>query len=142
MFNLLSNKVSSKEVNTMKNNNKKKKKGFTLIELIAVIAILGVLAAIAVPNIQGYTNKAKIAKVKADAKVVLGVVTTAQAESSNPSAITNYTTAVAAATGDTSLALTKAPDADLASATVDTLNTLISSTSTDFDTTYKTYYAQ
>lgn len=39
--------------------NKKRKKGFTLIELIVVIAILAILAAVAVPNFIGITNSAR-----------------------------------------------------------------------------------
>ncbi|MCR6514825.1 type II secretion system GspH family protein [Clostridium sp. LY3-2] len=37
----------------------KKKKGFTLIELVAVVAIIGILAAILVPKIAGYMKEAK-----------------------------------------------------------------------------------
>ncbi len=55
--------------------NIKKKKGFTLIELIIVISIIAVLAAIAVPK---YASIQKDAKVKADiatAKTIADAVT-------------------------------------------------------------------
>ncbi|MBZ9608719.1 type II secretion system GspH family protein [Clostridium estertheticum] len=50
---------------------KKKKKGFTLIELIAVIAILAILGAILVPKITGYSDSAKKAKAISDAKIIV-----------------------------------------------------------------------
>jgi len=50
------------EDKTMKIMNQKKKKGFTLIELIVVIAILAILAAVAVPSFIGITTTARTAQ--------------------------------------------------------------------------------
>jgi len=61
--------------------NKKKKKGFTLIELIAVIAILAILAAILVPKISGYSDSAKKGKAIADAKIIVNAAAAYNADS-------------------------------------------------------------
>ncbi|GAA0120253.1 prepilin-type N-terminal cleavage/methylation domain-containing protein [Clostridium perfringens] len=55
-------------MNTKKQN--KKKKGFTLIELIIVIAIIAILAAIAIPNFLSIQRKSKVKADIASAKTI------------------------------------------------------------------------
>ncbi|QGU95773.1 prepilin-type N-terminal cleavage/methylation domain-containing protein [Clostridium bovifaecis] len=50
--------------------NLKKKKGFTLIELIIVIAILGIIATIAIPKLTNQKKAAQISADKANAKII------------------------------------------------------------------------
>lgn len=64
----------------IKTINKKKKKGFTLIELIAVIAIIGILAAVLVPKVSKYMDEAKKTKVLAQSRTVITAVESVNAK--------------------------------------------------------------
>lgn len=52
----------------------KKKKGFTLIELMAVIAIVAILAAVLVPTVSGYITRAKKTAIITQARSVVNAV--------------------------------------------------------------------
>ncbi|MGL5646785.1 MAG: type II secretion system protein [Clostridium sp.] len=56
----------------------KKKKGFTLIEMVAVVAIIGILAAILVPKVTGYMNEAKKTEIVDQARKVTQAYETAK----------------------------------------------------------------
>lgn len=75
------NNITTKEkgVKHMK-KNAKKKKGFTLVELIAVIAILGILAAVIVPRVGNFTSSANKAKIQSQASTVLSAIETYNAQ--------------------------------------------------------------
>lgn len=57
-------------------NLKKKKKGFTLIELMAVIAIIAILAAVLVPTVTGYINRSKKTAIVSQVRNVITAVET------------------------------------------------------------------
>lgn len=65
-------------VNNLK--NKKKKKGFTLIELIIVIAIIAILAAIAIPKFGEVRKNANVKTDVANAKTIANAASTLVAD--------------------------------------------------------------
>lgn len=62
----------------------KKKKGFTLIELMAVIAIIAILAAVLVPTVTGYINRSKKTAIVTQVRTVINAVEAYNATSSEP----------------------------------------------------------
>ena len=78
-------------MNTKKQN--KKKKGFTLIELIIVIAIIAILAAIAIPNFLSIQRKSKVKADIASAKTIYDATSAlvAQGELEPTSSVQKFT---------------------------------------------------
>lgn len=82
--------------------NLKKKKGFTLIELIIVIAIIGILAAIAVPKFGDIQNNSRKKSDVTTAKTIADAATILIADGTlDTSTTTVATTHIMASTTDT-----------------------------------------
>lgn len=62
----------------------KKKKGFTLIELMAVIAIVAILAAVLVPTVNGYITRSKKTAVITECRTVMNAIESYNAVSAAP----------------------------------------------------------
>ena len=61
----------------------KNNKAFTLIELIIVIVIIGILVAVAMANMGKNTDDSKIARAKADIRLVAGALDRYYADTGN-----------------------------------------------------------
>ena len=87
-------------------NMKKRKGGFTLIELIVVIAILAIIALIAIPKFMGFQENAKEKADISDAKNLHTVVSTLLANQTitAPSITTDYDMVQTANPSDTVVA--------------------------------------
>lgn len=109
----------------------KKKKGFTLIELVAVVAIIGILAAILVPKIAGYMNEAKKTKVIDQARKVLLAVETYNMKHDTPIAMNDTVPGVMGLVANTSV--TKLSDVT----SKDSVRTFIDPKATDSASLYK-----
>jgi type IV pilus assembly protein PilA len=103
---------------------KRKKKGFTLIELIVVIGIMAILAAIAIPNLSSVRENAKIKADNTTAAAIKNAVNTLVADEQLPSKLTGSFTLVPATTGTTITDTSNLLDADQESAIITTIGQL------------------
>jgi prepilin-type N-terminal cleavage/methylation domain len=75
--------MTSLSIRKMNELSKKKKKGFTLVELIIVIAIIAILAAIAIPKFGEITKKSNVTADIATAKNLSGIAAQAVTDNQN-----------------------------------------------------------
>ena len=88
-------------------NNSRKKKGFTLAELLIVVAIIGVLVAISIPIFTSQLAKARLATNQANARAAYAAVEAQYLQDDTKTGDFTYTTTdgkIAAATADSNKA--------------------------------------
>lgn len=79
----------------------KKRKGFTLIEVIVAVSIVIILASLSVPKISGYISKAKNAKVVSIGKQLYSAAMWSYSEKGGSFDATDISTAISSVTGIT-----------------------------------------
>ena len=62
--------VEHLQINHVRENLKKSRKGFTLVELMVVVAVIAILAAIAMPQFLSAADRARTAKETADIQII------------------------------------------------------------------------
>ena len=99
--------------------NKKKKNGFTLVELLIVVVILGILSGVAIPNLIAQRDKAKVGAANSSASALMTACEIAITNDADVAADADVTRLVAAAPSDAAAKVTATVTApDVCSATV------------------------
>lgn len=98
---------------------KKKKNGFTLVELLIVVVVLGILSGVALPNLIAQRDKAKVGAANASASALMTACEIAITNDADVAADADVTRLVAAAPTDAAALVTATVTApDTCSATV------------------------
>ena len=98
---------------------KKKKNGFTLVELLIVVVILGILSGVAIPNFISQRDKAKVGSANASAAALMTACEIAITNDADVAADADVTRLAAAVPTDAAAAVTPTITApDVCSATV------------------------